>query len=222
MRAAVAASHVRAATVLCALDVRYGVEVSVMRRSIAEIIAFISEVERVAGPDTAATVVGESVVDSSSKPKDRALWLAAAIERLRQCVDQASYEEIMHGCGAQCACRHRADKTALQRRRQHPSLDAFLAEEQRNPPPGTRLIVEETAVYQHYLPVEAKGGYRCFCPVMRHLPKAVSPPAGYCECSRSYLEQAWSAILGQAADVEVVESCLTGAQECVFRIALPK
>ena len=77
-------------------------------------------------------------------------------------------------------------------------------------------------VYQHYLPAEAKGGYKCFCPVMRHLATAVSPPAGYCECSRSYLEQVWSAILVQEADVEVVESCLTGAQECVFRIKLPK
>ncbi|NLU42145.1 MAG: hypothetical protein GXX08_08065 [Firmicutes bacterium] len=193
-----------------------------MGRSIAEITAFIAEVERVAGADTAAAVAGESVVDSSVKPRDRALWLARAIERLRQSVDQASYKEIICGCGAQCACRHQAAKTALERRLQHPSLEAFLAEEQRNPPPGTRLVVEETVVYQHYLPAEAKGGHKCFCPVMRHLPRAVSPPDGYCECSRSYLEQVWSAILGQAADVEVVETCLTGAQECVFRIQLPK
>lgn len=125
-------------------------------------------------------------------------------------------------CGAQCACRHRAVQAALKRRRNYRSLEEFLLEEQRNPQPGTRVVVDEAYVYQHYLPVEAKGGHKCFCPVMRHLPKAVSPSAGYCECSRSYLEQVWSAIGGRPVEVEVVETCLTGAQECVFRIKLPR
>jgi hypothetical protein len=53
---------------------------------------------------------------------------------------------------------------------------------------------------------------------MRHLPRKADAPAGYCECSGGYLEQVWSAILGEPAEAEVLETGLTGAHECVFRI----
>ena len=189
-----------------------------MARSIPELTSFISEVERVAGPEVAATVVGESVVDSGSKPKDRALWLAAAIKKLRGSVDPEAYRQIMRGCGAQCARQHRAVKTTLERRRKYQSLEEFLLEEQKDPPAGTRLVVEGRTIYQYYSPTKAKERQKCFCPVMRHLPETKTAPSGYCECSGAYLETVWSAILGEPAKVEVLETCLTGAQECVFRI----
>ncbi len=46
----------------------------------------------------------------------------------------------------------------------------------------------------------------------------VSPT--YCQCSKGFAERMWERVLGRPAKVEVLETAVTGAKECKFRIRL--
>lgn len=38
----------------------------------------------------------------------------------------------------------------------------------------------------------------------------------YCQCSRAFVQWCWEYILEQPVDVELLESCVSGGQECKF------
>lgn len=106
-----------------------------------------------------------------------------------------------------------ADKARARRRASH-SLDEFLDAEVRNPAPGTRLARAGNTLYQSYPPRAYK--IRCYCPLLRKLPDGETVSMTYCQCSRAFVQWCWEYILEQPVDVELLESCVSGGQECKF------
>ena len=48
--------------------------------------------------------------------------------------------------------------------------------------------------------------------------EAISPT--YCLCSQGFVKNYWECVLERPVKVKLLESCLTGAQECKFAIHL--
>jgi predicted hydrocarbon binding protein len=42
----------------------------------------------------------------------------------------------------------------------------------------------------------------------------------YCLCSRGFVQKYWEGIVGRSLKVDLLGSCLSGAQECKFAIHL--
>ena len=44
----------------------------------------------------------------------------------------------------------------------------------------------------------------------------------WCHCGKGFTIKAWEAMLGQSVDVELLQSCMSGADSCKFAIQLPE
>ena len=185
----------------------------------------IGELERLV-----ALFAGEEVRQRVMEGSDRvgelsdgelAAWLAAAIERLEAEVDESTRNQIMQHLGFQCAEMNRSQiEQALTKRQQFATLEEFLADEEKNPSRGTRLLREGEAIYQCYDP---RGGFdvRCYCSLWRGLAAGQNASRTWCQCSRGFVMKLWEAYVGRPVMVELVGSCIAGDSECRFRIHLP-
>jgi len=180
------------------------------------------QVEQLAGSEVRAQVMaGSEVLKGTSKPDEIAHWVQGAMARLDALVEPEVASRIMLACGYNCA---RMNKTPLERakarRRKFKTLDEFLEAEQRHPPAGTRLVHEGDVLYQFYTPSAFTRPMRCYCSLLRGLPAEETASLTYCQCSRGFVQMYWEGILGRPVEVELVGSCVSGAQECQFIIHL--
>lgn len=177
-------------------------------------------VEEVAGPDIRAVVMaGSEAPTEATSSTDLARWTKSAMERLEAAVPAAAVVEIMGRCGRTCARMNSAsvDET-LARRQQHATEDAFLAAEVLSPPAGTTLEREGNALRQFYTPRRYHQGLRCYCGIVEGLPEDETMSLSYCHCSRAFVQTVWERALGRPVTVELVQSAISGADECEFRI----
>ncbi|MCX5970223.1 MAG: DUF6144 family protein [Coprothermobacterota bacterium] len=181
--------------------------------------------ENLAGADTVRQVMtGNEVITASSKPAKVAVWVQGAMERLDRLVDAETRNRIMNRCGVNCAAAHQeVIRLAKNRRTKAGNLEAFLTEEERNPPAGTRLQRQGEVWFQYYAPHDYSRPMRCFCSLMSGLPEGQTVSATFCQCSVGFVRAYWEALLDQPVEVELVQSAVTGAEECKFRIsAMPE
>lgn len=61
-------------------------------------------------------------------------------------------------------------------------------------------------------------GQRCHCEYVNHLTENV--PISYCKCSACFYEPLFYPLFGKSIQIEPVQTVLSGAEECVFRIKL--
>jgi hypothetical protein len=179
-------------------------------------------VEAVAGAEVCrAVMAGSEEITDSSSPAKVALWIQGAMARLDELADEETRRRTMACCGQSCAALHKsgAEKRRAMRRR-CATIDEFLAAEERDPSPGTRLERAGDVIYQYYTPRSYSRPMRCFCSLVKGLPEAETVSPTYCECSRGFVEWTWELILGRPVQVEVIETCMTGASECKFAIRL--
>ena len=108
---------------------------------------------------------------------------------------------------------------ALAKRRQFQTLDEFLVAEVQAPSKGTRLEREGDVVYQYYDP---RSGFqvRCFCSLWRGLGDDEEASLTWCQCSKGFVMKLWEAYVGSPVKVDLVESCIAGAEECKFAVHL--
>jgi len=180
-----------------------------------------ANVRKIAGQDAAEIVMeGAGSLNVSTSKIKLAEWVRCAMERLDRTVPKNQRENIMAACGQNCArINHRIIDAFRKRRAKHPSLGDFLNAEEHSPMKGTKLWRKGNAVVQAYCPSEFGRSMRCYCSLVNGLPanKTISPT--YCQCSRALVEQMWEETLGQPVSVTLLQSALSGATECHFRIS---
>jgi hypothetical protein len=192
------------------------------KNTVFQIVEIGENVECLAGEDVRKKVMlGSEQIIASSKPEKVAEWVKCAMERLDSLVDVDTRNQIMMHCGANCA---RANKSPIEkaraRRKKHKTEDAFLDAEQQNPPAGTRLTREGNVLYQFYTPRSFTRPMRCYCSLLRGLPDGETVSPTYCQCSRGFVRKYWESVLERPVSVDLVRSCVSGAEECEFIIRL--
>jgi hypothetical protein len=129
--------------------------------------------------------------------------------------------KVKQRCGYNCADKnHRVIEKAVSRRKKYACIDAFLEVEQRNPTKGTKLVREGNIIYQSYMPQTFTRPMRCYCSLFRGLPIEDSVSLTYCNCSKGFVEKYWEAILQRPVKVDLLQSAISGAEECKFAIHL--
>jgi len=162
----------------------------------------------------------EKITASTSKDKI-AKWLKGAMDRLDSLVDEKTRNQVMENCGYSCADHNKkliGRMTA--KRKKFKSVDEFLEAEQRKPMRGTKLIREGDVLYYFYTPSTFSKSLRCYCGLLRGLPASEKVSSTYCHCSKGFVEKFWEGVLGRPVNVELVQSAVSGSQECKFAIRL--
>ncbi len=181
-----------------------------------------ANVLQLAGDKTAAQVMnGGDRIRAREKPEVIAAWVKSAMERLDVLVDEPTRTQIMLNCGYNCGrANHTAVERALKRRARFKSEEEFLAAETAKPPVGTRLERDGNTLRMFYTPQTFTHPMRCYCSLLRGLPKDETVSRTYCQCSRGFMQKYWEGILGRPLQVELIASCISGADECEFVIHL--
>ena len=124
----------------------------------------------------------------------------------------------MERCGHECADMNSAVESAVEKRKQFASLDEYLDAEQQESHTGYRVERDGQILYVYYTPGDM--GKRCYCSLWHGLQNDETVTPTWCNCSRSHVEKIWSGVLGKPVEVELLESCIAGAQECKFSVHL--
>ncbi len=193
-----------------------------MAKYVAQVEEIGRQVAAQAGPEVEAQVMaGIEQIKSSSKPDKVAHWVQGAMEKLDTLVDEETRSQVMQQCGRNCA---HANKVAVARqvarRKKYATLDEYLAAEEKHPSRGTRLVRDGNLVHQFYTPGTFRPGLRCYCSLVNGLPAGETISLTYCQCSRGFVQTCWEAVLERRVQVELVKSCMSGADECEFLIHL--
>jgi hypothetical protein len=178
--------------------------------------------EQVAGKSVAAKVMeGSEQITEKTDKKKIAQWVKGAMERLDASVDEKTRVQAMQNCGYNCAKKnHKVIERAMGRRKKYTSTDDFLAAEQQNPMKGTKLAREGNMLYQSYTPQSFTRPMRCYCGLFKGLPTEDTVSLTYCNCSKGFVEKYWEAVLQKPVKVDLLQSAISGANECKFAIHL--
>ncbi len=179
-------------------------------------------VENLANYDVRVKVMeGSDKILSSSDQAKVAEWTKAVIARLDILTDEVTRTQIMLNCGYNCILvNQRPLVNAKSRRAKFSDEDAFLEAEVRKPPRGMRFERQGKSLIQYYTPLSFGAGMRCYCSLMRGLPVDQTASLTYCQCSRGFVQKYWEEILNRPVEVDLVESAISGAEECKFVIHL--
>jgi predicted hydrocarbon binding protein len=179
-------------------------------------------IDLLAGETVRKTVMeGSDKITEKTDKKKIAMFVKTAMERLDATVNEETRFRIMENCGYVCAkINRRAVERFVARRKKFDTLDEFLEAEQRKPATGTRLERHGEIVYQFYTPQSYTRPVRCYCGLLSGLPADEKVSLTYCYCSKGFVEKVWEAILGKPVKVDLLQSVVSGAQECKFAIYL--
>jgi hypothetical protein len=179
-------------------------------------------IEEFAGKETAQKVMigSEKIAKSSDKVKV-ALWVKETIDCLDAAATAETCDRIMTACGYNCLARATGLANGIKnRRKKHSTEEAFLEAEIKKPLKGIRLELKGKTLIHYYTPHTYSAPRRCFCGLMNALPEGTNASLTYCNCSRAFVEKYWEGALGRPVKVEVVQTCLGGAEKCKFIIHL--
>jgi len=191
-------------------------------KTTGQVQEFGGHVEEYAGAGAREKVMegSEKIARSSNKEKV-ALWMKEAVDRLDACADPEKCKEILGACGHSCIAHNKGLANGLKNRRlKHKTEEEFLKAEIKKPVNGIRLELNGKTLVQYYTPHSYSTPRRCFCGLMNALPEGTNMSPTYCQCSRGFVEKYWEGALGRPVKVEVVETALSGADECKFIIQL--
>jgi hypothetical protein len=164
-------------------------------------------------------MVGSEKAAKSTDRAQIALWVKEAIDRLDAASTPEKCSQIMTACGHSCIVHNARLAQGIKARRQKfKTEEDFLKAEAKKPIKGTRLEIKGNTLIQYYTPHTYSTPRRCFCGLMFALPEEVNASPTYCQCSRGFVEKFWEGALGRPVQVEVKETCMTGAEECKFII----
>jgi hypothetical protein len=174
----------------------------------------------VVGTDSSEYIIGDCLkLPKSSSPKRIALAVNESMNRMDQSLDESTRNKIMALSGYDCVnANKRAVDQALKRRNKYNTLEEYLKAEEKNPSRGTRFKREGEILYQWYTPREWSRPMRCFCSLMKGLPEGITASGTYCKCSESFVKKVWESVLGEPVEVKVLESAISGSEECKFEI----
>ena len=179
-------------------------------------------IAKFAGKTVAEHVMeGREQISRTADKGRMAEWVKSAIWKLDASVDEKTRFRIMENCGRNCAEVNKAViERAKVRRRKHKSVDDFLKAEQEKPAKGTKLVKEDGVLYQVYTPHAFTRPMRCYCSLLRGLPAGEKISRTYCHCAKGFVGKFWEEVLGRPVKVDLVQSAVSGADECKFAIHL--
>jgi len=61
---------------------------------------------------------------------------------------------------------------------------------------------------------------RCYCSLLRGLPADEKISRTYCHCAKGFVRKFWEEVLERPVTVDLVQSAVSGANECKFAIHL--
>ena len=186
------------------------------------LIAMENCLKQIAGKSVAAKIMeGSKQITEKTDSKKVAQWVRNAMERLDASVDEEPRVRVMQNCGYNCAEKnHRVIERAVERRKKHASTDDFLEAEEQNPIKGTKLVRQGNIIYHSHTPQAFTKPMRCYCSLFRELPTEDTVSLTYCNCSKGFVEKYWEAILQKPVKVDLLQSAISGAKECIFAIHL--
>jgi len=192
---------------------------SMGKREVAMIKEIGGNIERFAGETVRKKVMeGNEKITASSDRKETAEWVKGAMERLDALVDEKTRIEIMENCGYKCASMNKSlIERAKAKLKKYEGIDEFL-KAGRSILPGTRLVREGDVLYLFYTPHLFTRPMRCYCSLVNSIEDNVS--LTYCHCSKGFVKKFWEAVLERPVKVELLQSTMSGAQECKFAIRL--
>jgi hypothetical protein len=186
------------------------------------LVSIEKNVEALAGKAISKKVMEDSdhITEKTDKTKI-AEWVRGAMGRLDAMVDEETKIQIMENCGRNCAdVNMKVIERAKLRRKKFKSTDQFLEAEQKKPMTGTRLVREGNMLYQFYMPRSFTRPMRCYCGLLRGLPDEETISKTYCHCSKGFVKKFWESVLERAVKVDLIQSAISGADECKFAINL--
>lgn len=164
---------------------------------------------------------GSERLDEGADPAQVARWVQGAMKRLDDAVGKRARSRIMEECGAACAqANHGTIDRVIAKRKKYGNLEEFLEAEKDTLLPGMRLEKKGRSLYQYYMPRSFGRAGRCFCSLISGLPPDQTISPTYCQCSKGFAQKMWERVLGRPVKIEVLETVLTGAAECKFRVYL--
>jgi len=170
------------------------------------------------GEEMQTKIFGDS--KAPSKPEKLSLWVKEAMDRMDALVDYETRSSIMRECGANCAnINKRVVEAAKKRRAKHRTNEEFIEAEMAKPQKGTRLEKSGDTLILTYTPREWSRPMRCYCGLMRGFPSDSLCSSTYCHCGVGFVKMWWEEVLGKPIEVELLESAISGSNECRFHIA---
>ncbi len=186
------------------------------------LISIEKSVEALAGDVISKKVmVGSEEISEKTDKRRIAEWVKYAMERLDSLVKEETKFQIMENCGRNCAdVNRRVTERAKARRKKFKSAEEFLEAEQKKPMAGTRLVIEGNMLYQFYAPRTFTRPMRCYCGLLRGLSDEETVSKTYCHCSKGFVKRFWESVLERHVKVDLIQSAVSGADECEFAIHL--
>ena len=186
------------------------------------LIPIEKNIARYAGEEVGKRVMeGSDGITEKTDKKKVALWTKDAMDRLDALVEKQTRVQIMNDCGANCAeINRRVIQKAVERRKKFETIEDFLKEEEAKPQKGTRIVREGTRLFHIYTPQAFTHPMRCYCGLLRALPKNAVVSMTYCHCSEGFVKKYWECILERPVSVTLMESAVSGASECKFAVQL--
>jgi hypothetical protein len=186
------------------------------------LVSIEKNIEALAGEAISRKVMEgtDGITEKTDKTKI-AEGVRGAMEMLDAMVDEETKIQIMENCGSNCAYVNRkVVERAKLRRKKFKGTDQFLEAEQKKPMTGTRLVREGNMLYQFYTPRSFTIMMRCYCGLLRGLPDEKTVSKTYCHCSKGFVKKFWESVLERPVKVDLIQSAVSGPNECKFAIYL--
>jgi len=186
------------------------------------LIPIEKNIEKYAGKDVCDKIMqGSEEITEKTDKKKMALWTKDAMFRLDNNANEKTRIQIMNNCGSNCAeINKRVIQKAVERRKKYGSIEEFLRAEQEKPQKGTKIQIEGDQLFHIYTPQTFTHPMRCYCGLIRALPRDVTMSKTYCHCSEGFIKKYWEAITGKPVIVTLIESSISGSSECKFAVKL--
>ncbi len=186
------------------------------------LIPIEKNIEHYAGAEVSNKVMtGSEDISEKTDKKKVALWTKDAMDRLDSLTDENTRKQVMNNCGSNCAeINKRVIQKALDRRKKFGTFEDFLKAEVEKPQKGTRYVLEGNQLFHIYTPQSFTHPMRCYCGLIRALPKDINMSKTYCHCSEGFIKKYWETITGKPVNVTLLESAISGDSECKFAVQL--
>jgi hypothetical protein len=172
---------------------------------------FVKIIEKELGEEALLRVLQDSENYKSFKPPQQAAWWKSAIERLEEEVGTTKAIEIMSFCGQKC-CGTGTRKSAKRLMDESKSMEEFLRKA------STYGVTEGDVEYKLKDDKTIIGTFRrCFCKQVAQTEESFKNMT-YCQCSVEFHKQYFEAALGKPITVELKQSIISGAENCVFTL----
>lgn len=148
---------------------------------------------------------------SAKNATAKAAWMRQMMLRLETNCDAETCNQVLQSCGRKC-CGINSRKHARKLYLESTSLEEFILKMNHCGLGGGRLKLLSADTIS--------AGYdRCFCGQVSQT-EVPFPTITYCQCSVGWYKQLFETALGTQVEVELLQSIISGAKSCEFRIRL--